>query len=175
MPRPHVAVGWAFELRAALVLDRRYSKLSDQDLLQRLMHVCQEEGVAHTPDGLEAVVFTADGDMRQALNNLQVGRGHAGGRQGARVPVGRRRAARCLPAPKSACCPWCVVQATANGFGLVSQDHVFRVCDQPHPVLVSSVVRHCLDARIDDAYEGLKVWSMGSAAPPVGRGQPSWL
>ena len=30
--------------------------------------------MAHTPDGLEAVVFTADGDMRQALNNLQVGR-----------------------------------------------------------------------------------------------------
>lgn len=34
--------------------------------------LAQAEGVAHTPDGLEAVVFTADGDMRQALNNLQV-------------------------------------------------------------------------------------------------------
>lgn len=28
--------------------------------------------VNYTEDGLEAVVFTADGDMRQALNNLQV-------------------------------------------------------------------------------------------------------
>lgn len=27
--------------------------------------------VPHVPEGLEAVVFTADGDMRQALNNLQ--------------------------------------------------------------------------------------------------------
>jgi hypothetical protein len=27
--------------------------------------------VSFTDDGLEAVVFTADGDMRQALNNLQ--------------------------------------------------------------------------------------------------------
>lgn len=27
--------------------------------------------VAYLPEGLEAVVFTADGDMRQALNNLQ--------------------------------------------------------------------------------------------------------
>jgi len=27
--------------------------------------------VAYVPEGLEAVVFTADGDMRQALNNLQ--------------------------------------------------------------------------------------------------------
>jgi replication factor C subunit 2/4 len=49
------------------------------------------------------------------------------------------------------------MQATANGFGLVSQDNVFRVCDQPHPVLVSSLVRHCLDGRIDDAYQGLRV------------------
>ena len=28
--------------------------------------------VAYIPEGLEAIIFTADGDMRQALNNLQV-------------------------------------------------------------------------------------------------------
>jgi hypothetical protein len=28
--------------------------------------------VAYTNEGLEAIIFTADGDMRQALNNLQV-------------------------------------------------------------------------------------------------------
>ena len=33
--------------------------------------------VAKVDDGLEAVIFTADGDMRQALNNLQVS--HASG------------------------------------------------------------------------------------------------
>ena len=27
--------------------------------------------VAYVDDGLEAIIFTADGDMRQALNNLQ--------------------------------------------------------------------------------------------------------
>lgn len=27
--------------------------------------------VTYTEDGLEAVIFTADGDMRQALNNMQ--------------------------------------------------------------------------------------------------------
>jgi len=54
--------------RCAIV---RYSKLSDKELLERLLTVSQAEGVAHTPDGLEAIVFTADGDMRQALNNLQ--------------------------------------------------------------------------------------------------------
>ncbi len=28
--------------------------------------------VAYVPEGMEAIIFTADGDMRQALNNLQV-------------------------------------------------------------------------------------------------------
>lgn len=28
--------------------------------------------VAYTQEGLEAIIFTSDGDMRQALNNLQV-------------------------------------------------------------------------------------------------------
>lgn len=28
--------------------------------------------VPYVPEGLEAIIFTADGDMRQALNNLQV-------------------------------------------------------------------------------------------------------
>jgi len=27
--------------------------------------------ISYTDDGLEAIVFTAQGDMRQALNNLQ--------------------------------------------------------------------------------------------------------
>ena len=90
----------------------------------------QAEGVAHNPQGLEAVVFTADGDMRQALNNLQ---------------------------------------ATANGFGLVSQENVFRVCDQPHPFLVSGIVTSCMAAKIDDAYEGMKVRGVGAQ----GQGGPS--
>lgn len=112
--------------RCAIV---RYSKLSNKELLERLLTVCQAEGVASTPEGLEAVVFTADGDMRQALNN---------------------------------------VQATANGFGLVEPESVFRVCDQPHPVLVSSVVQHCQQARIDDAYEGMRaLCDMGYSASDI--------
>ncbi|ESO97924.1 hypothetical protein LOTGIDRAFT_228440 [Lottia gigantea] len=49
----------------------RYSKLSDSQLLARLLEVCTSESVSYTDDGLEAIVFTAQGDMRQALNNLQ--------------------------------------------------------------------------------------------------------
>ena len=56
-------------------------------------------------DAFKAVVFTADGDMRQALNNLQ---------------------------------------ATHSGFGYVNQENVFKVCDQPHPQVISDCVAHSL-------------------------------
>ncbi|KAM6541428.1 hypothetical protein CsatB_005875 [Cannabis sativa] len=54
--------------RCALV---RFSRLSDQQILGRLMVVVEAEKVPYVPEGLEAIIFTADGDMRQALNNLQ--------------------------------------------------------------------------------------------------------
>jgi replication factor C subunit 2/4 len=49
----------------------RYTKLSDQQLAKRLIEVARAENVQYTDDGMELLIFTADGDMRQALNNLQ--------------------------------------------------------------------------------------------------------
>lgn len=49
----------------------RYSKLSDAQVLARLLDVVKAEKVDYSNDGLEALLFTAQGDMRQALNNLQ--------------------------------------------------------------------------------------------------------
>ncbi|ORX59717.1 P-loop containing nucleoside triphosphate hydrolase protein [Hesseltinella vesiculosa] len=49
----------------------RYTKLTDEQVLRRLHDLCKAENVATTDDGLEALIFTADGDMRQAINNLQ--------------------------------------------------------------------------------------------------------
>ena len=49
----------------------RYSKLTDEKVLRRLRDVCSFEGILWDPSGLEALVFTAEGDMRNALNNLQ--------------------------------------------------------------------------------------------------------
>jgi replication factor C subunit 2/4 len=43
----------------------RYSKLTDAQILARLLVVCEQEHVSHTDSGLEAVIFTAQGDMRQ--------------------------------------------------------------------------------------------------------------
>jgi len=54
--------------RAAIL---RFTRLSDDQIYSRLKKVCVEEKVSYTEDGLESIIFTAEGDMRNALNNLQ--------------------------------------------------------------------------------------------------------
>jgi replication factor C subunit 2/4 len=43
----------------------RYSKLNDEQLLKRLIEIAKAEHVSFTSEGLEAIIFTAQGDMRQ--------------------------------------------------------------------------------------------------------------
>ncbi|XP_001607747.1 replication factor C subunit 2 [Nasonia vitripennis] len=101
----------------------RYGKLSDAQVLAKVIDVCQKENVSYTDDGLEAIVFTAQGDMRQALNNLQ---------------------------------------STVNGFNHVNGKNVFKVCDEPHPLLVKNMLEICTQGEISKAYEILKhLWHMG--------------
>lgn len=59
--------------RCAIV---RFMKLSNEEVLKQVKWVAAQERVAFDDSGLESIVFTADGDMRQALNNLQAT--HAG-------------------------------------------------------------------------------------------------
>ena len=54
--------------RCAIV---RFTKLHDQEVLRNLNRVIQAEELKASEDGLEAIIFTAEGDMRYALNNLQ--------------------------------------------------------------------------------------------------------
>ncbi|CAL2037695.1 unnamed protein product [Caenorhabditis brenneri] len=49
----------------------RYQKLSPVELLVRVKEIAKAENVNYDDGGLEAILFTAQGDMRQALNNLQ--------------------------------------------------------------------------------------------------------
>lgn len=49
-----------------------FKKLSDDDIIKRLITVCKQEGVKAEYSGLEAIAFTSNGDMRPALNHLQV-------------------------------------------------------------------------------------------------------
>ncbi|KAK0735572.1 DNA replication factor C-like protein [Apiosordaria backusii] len=49
----------------------RYAKLTDEQVVKRLLQIIEAEGVKYSEDGLAALVFSAEGDMRQAINNLQ--------------------------------------------------------------------------------------------------------
>ncbi|XP_076048656.1 replication factor C subunit RfC4 isoform X2 [Oratosquilla oratoria] len=107
----------------------RYSKLSDAQVLAKVIEVCEKEDLSHTEDGLEAIVFTAQGDMRQALNNLQ---------------------------------------STAHGFNHVSSENVFKVCDEPHPLLIKEMIDHCSKSDFDDAYKILyHLWKLGYASEDI--------
>lgn len=104
----------------------RFTRLKDEMLLERLLHVCQQERVEYRDDGLAALIFTAEGDMRNALNNLQ---------------------------------------ATASGFGFISDANVFKVCDQPHPTLVRSMLDSCARGDIDPAEKlAAELWRSGYSA-----------
>jgi hypothetical protein len=45
--------------------------LTDGQIVKRLMQICEAEKVKSSDDGIAALVFSAEGDMRQAINNLQ--------------------------------------------------------------------------------------------------------
>ena len=80
-------------------------------------------------DGLAALIFTSEGDMRQAINNLQ---------------------------------------STHSGFGFVSADNVFKVCDQPHPIVVQAMIRACMKGDVDGAMEKLnELWNQGYSAVDI--------
>lgn len=49
----------------------RYSRLTDAQIVKRLYQICEAEEVEYSDDGIAALVFSAEGDMRQAINNLQ--------------------------------------------------------------------------------------------------------
>jgi len=118
--------------RCAIV---RFMKLTNEEVLERVRIVAERESVPFDAGGLEAIVFTADGDMRQALNNLQ---------------------------------------ATHFGFTMVSQANVFRVCDQPHPLVVAGIVKACLEKDLTRAYWDMNVRRLrSSCAIPLPRHVPS--
>jgi len=107
----------------------RYSKLSDAQVLANILAVVKAENVQYSDDGLEAIVFTAQGDMRQALNNLQ---------------------------------------STHEGFGFVKSANVFKVCDEPHPLLIKDMLDHCLKADIDEAYKVMAhLWKLGYSSEDI--------
>lgn len=58
----------AIQSRCAIL---RFTRLGDSEILSRLLTVMEKENIERDDKGLEALIFTAEGDMRNALNNLQ--------------------------------------------------------------------------------------------------------
>lgn len=107
----------------------RFTRLKDDRIVKRLKQICELEGVEYTQDGIDSLIFTAQGDMRQAINNLQ---------------------------------------SCYDGFGKVTSDNVFKVCDEPHPVLIKDMIKHCLDSKYDDAYKIIShLWRLGYAPEDI--------
>lgn len=87
----------------------RYNRLSDEEVLARLLEIIKMEDVQYNTEGLQALVFTAEGDMRQAINNLQ---------------------------------------STVAGFEFVNDVNVFKIVDQPHPLVIQLILLSCLRIKI---------------------------
>jgi replication factor C subunit 2/4 len=94
-----------------------------------MLNLMSVDQVEYNDDGLTALIFTSEGDMRQAINNLQ---------------------------------------STFSGFGFVSGDNVFKVCDQPHPIIVQAIIRACVKSNIEGAMEKLsELWGQGYSAVDI--------
>ncbi|WP_101295255.1 replication factor C small subunit [Halegenticoccus soli] len=49
----------------------RFSPLSDEAVAAQTREIAESEGISLTEEGLDALVYAADGDMRRAINSLQ--------------------------------------------------------------------------------------------------------
>ena len=49
----------------------RFGPISDEGVTEQILQVAEQEGIETTEDGIEALVYAADGDMRKAINALQ--------------------------------------------------------------------------------------------------------
>ena len=60
------------------------------------------------------------------------------------------------------------LQSTHSGFGFISGDNVFKVCDQPHPIIIQATIRACLKGDVDTAVDKLNdLWTQGYSAVDI--------
>lgn len=50
----------------------RFRRMNTEDMIKRLEYICKEEDVTYTKEGLDALVITSQGDMRKAVNSLEL-------------------------------------------------------------------------------------------------------
>lgn len=94
----------------------RFSRLNDEQLRSKMLSICKQMNVSYDDKGINAIIYTAQGDMRQAINNLQT---------------------------------------THDGFGSITEENVFKVCDEPPPVVIETIIDSCLKSNLDGAENNL--------------------
>lgn len=50
----------------------KYHHLAGKQVTDKLTKICETESIPYTAEGIESIVMTAQGDLRQAINNLQL-------------------------------------------------------------------------------------------------------
>jgi replication factor C subunit 2/4 len=60
------------------------------------------------------------------------------------------------------------LQSTHAAFGLITADNVFKVCDQPNPVVIGEVIASCLKGDVDAASSRIeRLWMDGYSAMDI--------
>ena len=60
------------------------------------------------------------------------------------------------------------LQSTVSGFGHVSSENVFKVCDQPHPLKVRASIERILQGKTKEAVGiVMELWGKGYAATDI--------
>lgn len=125
----------------------RFSRLQDDQIQKRLEYIASQENVhcADAPSFYGALCFVADGDLRQGINALQ-----ATANAFSTSPTNNDH----------------VVDLAKDNSVLLTAEHVFRVCDQPHPELIHRMLADgCLQGNLDHALLALnELWRKGYAA-----------
>lgn len=49
----------------------RFKSISDENMYSRLEHICKNENIKYTEDGLNSIIHISQGDLRYAINNLE--------------------------------------------------------------------------------------------------------
>lgn len=50
----------------------RYKKINDEDMKKYLINICKLEKIEYDKNSLDTICYISDGDMRKAINNLQI-------------------------------------------------------------------------------------------------------
>lgn len=94
----------------------RFNRLNEVQLRDKMLSICKEMNVKYDDKGIDAIIYTAQGDMRQAINNLQ---------------------------------------STHDGFSEITEENVFKVCDEPPPIVIQKIIECCMKRKLDDAESAL--------------------